>query len=640
MRPFSKSRLSTTIFIYLFTIAIIPLLIIAFFSYNAFSRALEMRIKNTLMSMANGRLALIEERLTSISEFVTERSSGPTPVTACEQLQEAYKNAGADSEEYKLLEARFYDIFRKYFNVYSYLHDMLLVSQDGDVIFSINNKDMVGQNIHGDLLKGSNLTGLIDSVNTYLSTAVSEFDYFSPSGKPALFIAAPIFGTNRLLGTLVFHARPELLYELAKDLTGLPETGEIVFAKLSGDDIIYTTPLRLHPNAALNFKIKKGSDIAMPLQKALNGDTGIGLGVDYRGRNVLARWQYIPQLRWGMVVKVDKDEVFKPIYNLGALYIITFYMLVIIIVAASFTLSSRLSRPIEALRDGIKIIGGGDLDHKIDIKRADEIGELSDDINRMARNLKFVTASRDELTKIKGELERSNKDLEQFAYIASHDLQEPLRMIVSYTQLLEKNYQNQLDEKGGQFVKYTSDGAKRMQDFISALLQYSRIGKDIKPFDKVDMNSVCDRAIKNMEAAIHDNKALVTRDNLPEVMGDEMWLTHLLQNLIANGVKFRREENPSVHVSAREDMDEWVFAVSDNGIGIDMQFKDRLFVIFQRLHTRDKYPGTGIGLAVCKKIVDIHGGRIWLESEINKGTKIFFAIPKSRKKKLGGYDGA
>lgn len=232
------------------------------------------------------------------------------------------------------------------------------------------------------------------------------------------------------------------------------------------------------------------------------------------------------------------------------------------------------------------------------------------------------------LTDAMAELERSNKDLEQFAYVASHDLQEPLRMVSSYTQLLAQHYEGRLDEKAKKFMDYAVDGAVRMQRLINDLLTYSRIGTRGKPLETTDTQALLGEAIINLTAIIEEKRAIITNDDLPTVRADASQLMQVFQNLISNAIKFQGENVPHIHVSAQDKGREWVFSIRDNGIGIEKQYSDRVFVIFQRLHTRQEYPGTGIGLAVCKRIVERQGGRIWFESEPGKCSTFFFTMPK------------
>jgi light-regulated signal transduction histidine kinase (bacteriophytochrome) len=229
------------------------------------------------------------------------------------------------------------------------------------------------------------------------------------------------------------------------------------------------------------------------------------------------------------------------------------------------------------------------------------------------------------------DLKRSNAELEEFAYVASHDLQEPLRMVSSFTQLLGKRYQGKLDQDADDFITYAVEGATRMQRLLQDLLAYSRVGTRGKPLAPTDCNVIFDQARTNLLTALEESGAQVGSGPLPTVQGDEVQLIQLFQNLLANALKFRGEQPPVIQVSAQEDDGAWRFAVRDNGIGIAPAHQERIFMIFQRLHRRSEYPGTGIGLAICKKIVERHGGRLWVESEEGRGTTFFFTIPKERK---------
>jgi PAS domain S-box-containing protein len=225
------------------------------------------------------------------------------------------------------------------------------------------------------------------------------------------------------------------------------------------------------------------------------------------------------------------------------------------------------------------------------------------------------------------ELRRSNEDLEQFAYVASHDLQEPLRMVQSYVQLLAKRYKGKLDSDADDFIHYAVDGAARMRGLIDGLLEYSRVSTRGEEFEPVECETVLDRVLVSLQMVVEDSGVVVSHDPLPMVVGDELQLERLFQNLIGNAVKFRGEEPPLVHISAEKTGGEWVFSVQDNGIGIEPEYAEQVFSIFQRLQRDERYPGTGIGLAVCKKIVERHGGRIWVESDVGRGATFCFTLP-------------
>ena len=230
------------------------------------------------------------------------------------------------------------------------------------------------------------------------------------------------------------------------------------------------------------------------------------------------------------------------------------------------------------------------------------------------------------------ELARSNSELEQFAWVASHDLQEPLRMVASYTQLLSKRYKGKLDADADEFIAFAVDGATRMRRLINALLELSRVGTRGKDFEATDCDAIYDRTLVNLQGLVEESGAVVTHDWLPTVMGDVTQLGQLFQNLIANAIKFRGDEQLTVHVGAEQRNGHWEFCVRDNGIGIDPEYAERIFVVFQRLHGKGDRPGTGIGLSICKKIVELHGGRIWVKSQPDEGAAFYFTLPLNEEK--------
>ncbi len=271
------------------------------------------------------------------------------------------------------------------------------------------------------------------------------------------------------------------------------------------------------------------------------------------------------------------------------------------------------------------------------IKVQRELQSLNEQLEERVRDR--TAALRGEITERKraeenlkqalAEMERSNKDLEQFAHIASHDLQEPLRMVASYVQLLARRYQGQLDSDADEFIAYAMEGVIRMEQLINDLRNYYRLSTRGKTFEPIDCEAVLKRALANLQMAIEENHAVVTYDPLPTVRGDAEQLVQLFQNLIDNAIKFRSDEPPEVHIGMESTDSVWLFSVQDNGIGIDPEYTERIFIIFQRLNDRREYPGTGAGLAICKKIVECHGGRIWVESEWGQGSTFYFTLPMS-----------
>ncbi|MEV6794371.1 ATP-binding protein [Streptomyces sp. NPDC051320] len=292
-----------------------------------------------------------------------------------------------------------------------------------------------------------------------------------------------------------------------------------------------------------------------------------------------------------------------------------------------------VGRPLRLLRTSSDAVRGGTFDRRVAVPGPDDVRAVGAAVEDMRMRLVDELAEARErealLAEQADELRRSNAELEQFAYVASHDLQEPLRKVASFCQLLDKRYGEELDARGKQYIDFAVDGAKRMQVLINDLLTFSRVGRVLDSRQLIPLDEPLDRALLNLAALAEESAATVVReDPLPRITGDPTGLTMLWQNLIGNALKFRRSDTPCrITVGCVREAEEWRLTVSDNGIGVPPEFADKIFVIFQRLHARDEYEGTGIGLALCRKIVDFHGGRIWLDTSTPTGTRIHFTLP-------------
>ncbi|WP_433219588.1 sensor histidine kinase [Dactylosporangium sp. CS-047395] len=293
--------------------------------------------------------------------------------------------------------------------------------------------------------------------------------------------------------------------------------------------------------------------------------------------------------------------------------------------AIAFMLQRLVLRPLERLQASVRRVADGDFEHHVPAGGPPDLAELGADVEAMRERI--VTAL--EASRAQEErLRRSNSDLEQFAYVASHDLQEPLRKIASFCQMLQRRYSPQLDDRARQYIAFAVDGATRMQALINDLLAFSRVGRVYDNVTEVDLAATMRRVRSDLEARLA--AATLECDDLPVVQGDPTLLAMLLQNLVSNAVKFRKPDtDPNIVVRVEPEDGFHRFSVQDNGIGIEPQFEEKIFVIFQRLHPRDVYPGTGIGLAICKRIVEHHGGRIWLDASYTDGARICFTLPRA-----------
>ncbi|MGW3056554.1 sensor histidine kinase [Streptomyces goshikiensis] len=290
-----------------------------------------------------------------------------------------------------------------------------------------------------------------------------------------------------------------------------------------------------------------------------------------------------------------------------------------------------ITRPLEQLGADARTIAAGTFEHPITSTGPADLRRLSGEIDfmrrRLVRELAFTEEARLRLDAQAADLQRSNAELEQFAYVASHDLQEPLRKVSSFTQLLQRRYGGQLDQRADQYIDYAVDGANRMQTLINDLLDFSRVGRVHHELQSIELETVLNRTVSSLSVSIEESGAEITHDPLPPLVADPTQMGMLWQNLIGNAIKFHRPgQTPKVHISAEREGDLWRFAVTDNGIGIAPEYAEKVFVIFQRLHTKDTYKGSGIGLAMCKKIVEFHGGTIAIDTDHRDGARITFTL--------------
>ena len=318
----------------------------------------------------------------------------------------------------------------------------------------------------------------------------------------------------------------------------------------------------------------------------------------------------------------------------GTLDVVSFGIaiaLLLVVGAVALGLRAAATRPLTRLANEARQVAAGDFDHEVTASGPREAADLAIDVNRMReRILSELSAVRMANTALQArahDLERSNSELEQFAYVASHDLQEPLRKVASFCQLLQRRYVGQLDERADQYIEFAVDGAKRMQALIDDLLAFSRVGRVEREPALISCASALSAARVNLTAEIRDSGAVIETGDLPVVRAEFSLITSLFQNLLTNAIKFRGDKPPRIVISAERQDAFWLFTFADNGIGVEPEYADRIFVIFQRLHDRASYSGTGIGLAMCRKIVEYYGGRIWLETSAGPGATFCFTLP-------------
>ncbi len=451
------------------------------------------------------------------------------------------------------------------------------------------------------------------------------------------FLSAPLRARGgALLAVLVARVGTKNLATAVDRRAGLRATDEAYLIDARGQFV--NRPRLLTDADSSTFTSDRSAAAAL----CLKHNDGLDLSNDYRGVPAIAVYRWMQKYGLCLITKLDKAEAFAPVYQLGQSLAVAAGLLLIAASGASGLLARTITNPIRRIEAGARRVEAGERDVVLAESSSDELGRLARAFNRMTTALENreselrahavtleqrVAEKTRELDLRASELARSNIELERFAYIASHDLQEPLRMVASYTQLLGRRYKGRLDADADEFIHFAVDGAARMQALINDLLVYSRVSTQGSAFALIDCNLVVERALANLSAARIESGAIIRKSELPKIEADGFQLVQLFQNLVGNAIKFRGERVPKIEIAARLDGGEWLFSIADNGIGIDAQYIEQLFAVFKRLHTRAEYPGTGIGLAICKKVVERHGGRIWVESELYRGSTFFFTLP-------------
>ncbi len=446
-------------------------------------------------------------------------------------------------------------------------------------------------------------------------------------GRPTVALVVPIrhpepaAGRTEPLAQLVLHLDlARSIHPFLNDLTGMGTTGEVVLVDGSG---LALKDLRYEPNTALARKIT-----ALPALRAAGGETGVVEVDDYRPKPVLAAYRHLRTLGWGLVAKTDASEAYAPIRQLAILLASVGIAVAALTAGLAHWLAGRTARPIAQLSAAARAMANGDLTARVQTGGSDDIARLARDFNAMGDQLSRIYGELEERVRDRtAQLERSNTDLEMFAFVASHDLREPLRIVTMSVQLLARRYDEELDEDAKKWIGRAVDGAARMATLIADILAFSRVGAADAAFEPTDLEAVLDQTLRYLEPAMAESDAIIARAPLPTVTCDASQFEQILQNLIGNAIKFRSEAAPRMEVAARRESAEWVFSVSDNGIGIAPEHADDIFDAFHRLHSKDEHPGTGIGLATCRRIVERHGGRIWVESRPEEGSVFYFTIP-------------
>ncbi len=475
------------------------------------------------------------------------------------------------------------------------------------------------------LLAVLNIVGGLLALSRLTDAREALADRLDPAAAATLSLSAALVDQETGVRGYALEARGEFLEPYER---GRQEEADLVTELrplLSGD-------LERDLEATVDAAAAWRTDYAEPIIQAVGGDgdppsDAIGKARFDAVRAELSRLQEDVNAERAVARAELSDEADR----VERIFIFFGVVLLLGLALAAFTLRRVVVRPLQELATTVRDVARGNFGHQIEARGAREVREVAADVDAMRRRIVSEIAelqrAEEELIHQAQELQRSNTELEQFAYVASHDLQEPLRKVASFCQMLEQRYKGQLDERADQYIAFAVDGAKRMQQLINDLLAFSRVGRMTQPHEIVDTAELVARVRRLLSPAIEETGAEVVANGLPPVRGDASLLAQVFQNLIGNAIKFHGDDAPRVEITAERDGAFWRFRCSDNGIGVEDEYAERIFIIFQRLHPRTAYEGTGIGLAMCRKIIEYHGGRIWLDEEADHGSTFLFTLP-------------
>lgn len=508
--------------------------------------------------------------------------------------------------------------------------EMAVINKWGEVVYDKVNSLSVMSEEYSELVD-EELLRTVQAKESYLS----DVSISSRSQLPYVTLGQPIikFGGN-FAGAIVINLNLSFIWDIAASKQ-VGESGILYIISPKGQLISHPSTRELYQNADYSKY-----DYIREIMATKNGtiQTANGL-VSY----------FTNKYGWTTIIEIPVEQALATVndnqllvesfikdtnQSMGLVTIAILLFILILTVVISFYVTRWLIDPIVKLTEGTRTVSGGNLSLVIEKSSNDEIGELTDSFNLMTEQLRL---KQEELLKsnayikLQAEelLDRYNSDLEQFAYVTTHDLIEPLRMITSYIQLLQRRYRNVYDDEAKEFMNYVVEGVDRMHNIINDLFEYSHIRTDVKDFEKLELEGVLADTVRKLDKEIAQSGAQITCSGLPEVRGVRSNFVQVFQNLIGNAIKFRQLDKPlTIHISCEDRPNDWLFSVKDNGIGFDPQYKEKIFEIFKRLNKRDDYPGSGMGLAITKNIVERHGGKIWVDSRQGEGTTFFFTIKK------------
>jgi signal transduction histidine kinase/DNA-binding response OmpR family regulator len=625
-------------------IGLLPLLATSLLTYSATDAAL----RNQAFTSLNG---LAELKAIQLEQFVQERERNVSLMSKLPFLIEAtdrFVQFGdrKDAPQYRQMQTFVEPALIEGMQIWRY-SNLLIVSPLGDVVFALRASPELNRNLSDVQYRDTALGKVFDQAKQQRVTSLSDFEYYSARNELAAYYAAPVTRQGQLLGVVMVQINNDNLYKVANDVTSLGTTGETVIVTRVGDEAVFVTPTRNDPDAAFRRKLPITPDSQNATIKALQGLAGNGIATDYRGQEVVAAWRYLPDLRWGMVVKIDTAEAFAPAVDLRNRLLALNILVLLGVVVSALLLSRSLSRPIRKLTRTSTQLAAGDLKQRVKLNRADEIGVLGESFNKMAENLEDLYHSIDskvqertlQLQNTNAELEEARRNAEvanrsKSAFLAnmSHELRTPLNAIIGYSELLEEDATDMGEQAFVTDLQKIKGAAKHLLSLINDVLDLSKIeaGKMELFVETFSVPAMVRDVVATIQPLVQKNGNILEVDcdpNLGEMRADLTKLRQSLFNLLSNASKFT--ERGKISLTVERANGRMLFRVRDTGIGISPEQIGRLFQAFTQADasTTRKFGGTGLGLAISQRFCQMMNGEIRVESEMGKGTIFTIDLP-------------
>lgn len=625
-------KIITKLLITLVFTSLLPLIAFFLFSYVNFSRLFIQEELKDLSEISRSRILYIEEYFNTLEDFAELYTHSPQLIDNFQMLSKAFYAGGISSENYKKVYSET-KIDLSYYRHLLEIYEVFFLSREGDVIYtSFGGKDL-GQNLNGNLLKDTDLSKLFHYCKNKLEPNTSNFEIYPPTKTPLIFIGSPMIVKDEFIGVFCFAMPPKEVYKIFENYTSLRDTGEVLIAKKIGDRLMFVNPIRHNRNAAFDLSVPFGSKIALPMQEAVRGISGKGISIDYRGKKVLAVWNYFPKLNCGIVVKIDYEEISHPFEKFFLVLLIIGFATVLIAIAMATISARAITYPILKLQEATEQIGKGDLDYKIELNSRDELGSLARDFSEMQEKLKQSTTSIHRLNIEIEERKRAEEVKSELITRVSHELRTPLAPIKEGIELALK--EDQLSQQQIDLLNLSKNNADRLNRLVDDILDFEKLTEQKYTYEFIEsnINDLIQESITKIGKDLEKTQLKLSTqldDHIPLIMVDQTKIIQVMSNLLSNAIKYTNEGE--IVVSSKNQEQNVLVSIKDTGVGITEDDKQRLFQNFMRLgqETKRQSTGTGLGLVIAKQIIEDHGGKIWLESRINEGSTFSFTIPKAR----------